>query len=136
MTASIVNLELFFEKHPELAHRKEEIMAAALRNSENGIVESGVIDKILDDLSGLFFAEVHGDPKYTKLWFEEFQGKIVDSPIPGTPGGKIVIISQEKALEPGFGKAIQKFQYGKTKEESDEGFEQMKKSAQQSEEDE
>ena len=73
MSASIVNLELFFEKHPEFAHRKEEIMAAALRNSENGIIGSDVIDKILGILAKPFFAEVHGDPKHAELWFEKFQ---------------------------------------------------------------
>ena len=43
--------------------------------------------------------------------------------------GDVFIVSQKEALDPEFFEALQKFQYGETKEISDKGFEEMKEKA-------
>ncbi|MEK7078339.1 MAG: hypothetical protein AAB911_02110 [Patescibacteria group bacterium] len=45
------------------------------------------------------------------------------------PKGEAIIVSSKKGLEPDFFKALMAFQYGEG-EESDAGFEEMKRQAQ------
>lgn len=49
------------------------------------------------------------------------------------PKGEGIIVPSKNALQPDFFKALMAFQYGETQEESDAGFEKMKKSAQSQE---
>lgn len=69
---SIRNLEKFFDDHPEFSARKDAVLAAAKESTENGTVMVGqVAEKILGDLSAVFFLEIEKSPAHQKIGLED-----------------------------------------------------------------
>ena len=67
---AIKNLEKYFDDHPELAGRKDEIMAAAKKIVETdggNVITGGGAAEILGDLGLAFFQEVENSPAHQEI---------------------------------------------------------------------
>ncbi len=59
MAICIGNVEMFFEDHPELKYRQEEVLARAKKLAgEGGIISGGCIDEVFGDLASSFRQEM------------------------------------------------------------------------------
>lgn len=69
---AIRNLEKFFEDHPELADRKDAILAAAREKAEKGseVLTGGAADEILGGLAPDFFREVQSNNEHVEIGVE------------------------------------------------------------------
>lgn len=75
MAVSRRNIEKFFDDHPELADRREEVMSKLGEGygDDKNAVSGGTAEKALGNLSKQFFAEATTDPDHIAIGLQDLK---------------------------------------------------------------